>query len=148
MWFRQAKVLLGTLMLAFTLHTPAPAQQTYLPGLLEFEPTPFHETIYEMVEECTGESGDFEALRWYMAASLFKLDGTEYWGLWFDSWGYPAIVLDRQKVYDGETVSHEIMHDLYKGQGPMDMYRLCVLDWENLTPIIQTDTETEEDPDG
>lgn len=118
---------------------------TYMPDMQEFEPTPLHRTIYEMMEHCTGKTGDFEVVRWYTAASIWNTDGSEYWGIWFDGWGWPAIVLDRQKVFNGEFVSHEVMHDLYKGQGPMDTYRSCVLDWENLTPIIRINTEEQAD---
>jgi len=115
--------------------------QTHIYNLQEIEPTQFHEAIYQMVENCTGMQGDYDAIRWYIASTIVSSSGIEYLGVWFDSWGWSAIVFDREHVFDGEIVSHEAMHDLYKGQGPMDKYRMCVLDWENMVPVQRFDAE-------
>ena len=132
--FRKAVLWLVTALL---LGVGSLVGQTHMYNLEEFEPTPFHYTIYIMMEQCTGVEGDFSDVRWYIASTIVSETGINYWGVHFTEWGWSAIVLEREKAFTGEIVSHEIMHNLYNGQGPMDTYRKCVLDWSNLTPIIR-----------
>ena len=63
--------------------------QTYMYGLEEFHPTPFHHTVYIMMEQCTGIDGDYAALRWYTAKTIVEVGGIEYWGIRFTDWGWP-----------------------------------------------------------
>lgn len=108
----------------------------------EFAPTAFHKTIYEMMEECSGIDGDFERLRWYIAKLILVGDpdrGLVWNGMWTNGGGTkdPEITLDREKVFDGEAVSHETLHDLYEGTAPMDVASRCVLNWDRLRGVFR-----------
>lgn len=120
----------------------------------EFEPTPVHETIYAMMEECTGIEGDVDRIDWKVA-------------LWVDSPSREAalragwhrdgedreIIFYEEFAFDGETISHEVLHDLYDGDVPLDVADRCMLDGELLgtDPIERIDQmkrDRSEDPDG
>lgn len=108
--------------------------------LLEFRPPAFYEAIYHMMERCTGVQGDYKATRWYYAQALVYEDGnvrSVFWGVWFKGWGWPAIVLDREHVFDGRVVGHEVIHALYGGPATMDVARKCGLEWENLSIVTR-----------
>jgi len=112
----------------------------------EFAPTAFHETIYRMMETCSGVSGEYENIRWHTAQIILVGDleeGIQWIGAWFQrrelvegEWietEISEIILDREFVFDGNIVSHEALHDLYGGAAPMDTAAKCVLDWSRLT---------------
>lgn len=142
------KIQAWLVFLALLAGASSLSAQIHMHALQEFEPTAFYETIYSMMEQCTDVLGDYEAVRWYTSSAIASPSTDRaYWGIWFESWGWPSIVLDREKAFDGVVVSHEIMHDLYGGQGPMDKYSQCVLDWDNLQTIIQIDTDQEDTDD-
>ena len=133
-----------TLILTFTLFllsTPAQAQIRIFDGM-EFEPTEFHRTVYKMMEECTGIEGDFESIRWYVA-KLILVGDPDADMRWIGMWNRvgPEITFDREYVFDGYIVAHEVLHDLFKGRVPMDAARKCVLDWERLTFILEENDE-------
>lgn len=105
----------------------------------EFAPTAFHEAVYEMMEICSGVKGDYKRIRWYTAQII--LAGPTLSIQWIGSWRMISeteeaeITLDREYVFDGTLVSHEILHDLYDGPAPMDVAHRCVLDWSRLTRV-------------
>lgn len=136
--------LTAALMLAYSAAAQdpgsdvSPATNTQLYGVQEFHPTALHETAYYMMQFCTGVYGDFQAVRWYTAKALIWEDGNtrrDFLGMWHKEWGWPSIIFERDHVFDGLVVGHEILHDLYGGQVPMDIAARCLLDWPNLTPI-------------
>jgi len=110
----------------------------------EFTPTAFHEVVYRMMEICSGVDGKFEDIRWY-TAKIILVEGSG--AQWIGAWTKRAdselseIILDREFVFDGNTVSHEALHDLYDGSAPMDIASRCVLDWSRLTYIRREEGE-------
>lgn len=100
-------------------------------GEREFEPTRVHETIYEMMEECTGVEGDVERVHWKVA--LWVDSPTNEAALragWHRDGDYREIIFYEEFVFDGETISHEVLHDLYGGDVPLDVADRCMLDGE------------------
>ena len=106
----------------------------------EFTPTAFHEAIYRMIETCSGVKGEYENVHWY-TAQIILIDGPEVEIQWIGAWmkredsEISEIILDREFVFDGNIVSHEVLHDLYDGPAPMDTAHRCVLDWSRLTYV-------------
>ena len=121
---------------------PASAQSVRIYNQVEFAPTEFHRTVYKMMEACSGVEGDFEAIRWYVAKMILVGDpdaGVTWAGMWINGDGAhePRIILDREDVYDGESVSHESLHDIYGGDVPMDIASRCVLRWYRLKAVLR-----------
>ncbi len=85
-------------------------------------PSPMHEALFRMMEECTGEQRDFEGIRWFVADSLIETDGGRVWGIWTPE---RRIVLDGSLWFLPGLVAHEVMHDLYDGPIPQEVERRC-----------------------
>lgn len=102
-------------------------------GAHEFEPTPMHETVYRMMERCTGREGDLEGLTWKVALWVDSPDRDRALKAgWHRDGEQREVVFYEEYVFDGETVSHEILHDLYDGEVPLDVAERCILDGERL----------------
>jgi len=74
-------------------------------------------------------------VRWYMAKMILVGDprmGRQWVGAWAKTEETSEIILDREYVFDGYIVSHEVLHDLFRGNAPMDIANRCVLDWGGL----------------
>ena len=102
-------------------------------GEREFEPTRIHRTVYRMMEECTGREGDVDAVHWTVA---LWLDSPErraaLRGGWHRDGEHREILFYEEFVFDAETISHEVLHDLYDGDVPLDVADRCLLDGETL----------------
>jgi hypothetical protein len=102
-------------------------------GEREFEPTPVHETVYRMMEECTGIEGDPGAVHWKVALWVDSPSNeTALKAGWHRDGDYREIVFYEEYVFNAETISHEVLHDLYDGSVPLDIANRCMLDGENL----------------
>lgn len=102
-------------------------------GEREFQPTPVHETVYRMMEDCTGVEGDFETVSWKVA--LWVDSPTRDSALragWHRDGDLREIIFYEEYVFDAETISHEVLHDLYDGDVPLDVADRCMLDGELL----------------
>ena len=109
---------------------------------VEFEPTPFHEAIYEMMEACSGRQGSFEDVRWFVAKMILvgnPVLGRNWIGMWMKTETGAEITLERDHAFDGYVVSHEVFHDLYQGNAPMDMATRCTLTWKRLREPVKTE---------
>jgi len=129
--------ILAFILFLLSMAMPVEAQIRVFDGE-EFAPTEFHRTIYKMMEACTRIEGDFDAIRWYVA-KLILVGDPDADMRWIGMWNKvgPEITFDREYVFDGRIVAHEVLHDLYEGRVPMDAARRCVLDWERLTFILE-----------
>lgn len=113
---------------------PVPAQvvQTVVYKQIEVFPTAYHIFIYTQMEMCTGIKGDLSKVRWWMAEGITVeyQDGTRGWAAGLHRKvgnGTFDIILTREHVFDGETVSHEVLHNLYQGDAPLDVAQHCLL---------------------
>lgn len=113
-------------------------------GDMEIEPTEYHRIVYTVMEQCTGIKGDFSQVRWFIAKAITVIhteSGTGYManGLYrhpdYTEDGRPHIYTDYEHAFEGETISHEILHDLYKGDAPLDVAQRCMLTWRRLRVI-------------
>ena len=76
-----------------------------------------------MTEACSGRSGDFRGVQWYVVPGTRSIDvqGQQYDGFWF---GRPnRIVLAEASRLDGPPVRHEMLHALLGENGhPRDPF--------------------------
>lgn len=122
---------------------PLPGQeiQTVVYKQLRIIPSPLYQYMYAEMERCTGIKGNFGGVKWFIAEGITVeyQDGTRAWasGLWRKIDGISHIVIRRDHYMSGETVSHEILHDLYQGDVPLDVSDHCMLTWKTsvLFPI-------------
>lgn len=131
--------LLLFLVLLFPLGCATSATRTASGGVIrtfgerQFEPTPVHETVYRMMEECTGREGDLEAVQWTVA--LWVDSPARRSALragWHRDGDHREILFYEEFVFDAETISHEVLHDLYDGEVPLDVADRCMLDGRGL----------------
>jgi len=128
--------------LAFALGSPLQAQTVRVYDKVEFAPTEFHHTIYKMMEACSGVEGDYESVKWFIAKMILSGnpdDGIQWVGMWTNGGGTheSRITFDRESVYDGVIVSHEVLHAIFEGDVPMDVANRCVLDWYRLKSVFR-----------
>lgn len=74
---------------------------------------PYH-TWWSLVETCSGLSGDFSDVRWYLSSGVAD-DGRTYSGAWVTDGN--RIVLAAGHETDGGTVRHEMLHALVRRGG-------------------------------
>ncbi|NIV53611.1 MAG: hypothetical protein GWN53_17360 [Gammaproteobacteria bacterium] len=92
-----------------------------------------HIAIYEMMEGCTGISGDPDRVHWSMAWSIEDAETGEIKAsMWSGTDGYRQIILAKEWAFSGHYISHEVLHDLYDGPAPMDTAMRCLFFWWNL----------------
>lgn len=131
--------LILLLILSFSLGCANRATHTAAGGIIrsygerEFEPTRVHETVYRMMEECAGIEGDPEAIHWKVALWVDSPSNEAALKAgWHRDGDYREIVFYEEYVFDAETISHEVLHDLYDGSVPLDVANRCMLDGEGL----------------
>jgi len=114
----------------------SPGYRHFVPVYEDLEPGPLHESIYRLMERCTGLKGDFEGIVWNTAAFILlrrSLDrAVAYWyelpdgrrAIWIETgfWNNPTIL------------SHEILHDLNLGVFRADMATACVIQRTGMGP--------------
>jgi len=81
-------------------------------GAVAFGPPPIYRTWWAQVEHCSGRTGAFSRVRWFVVpgADSFIANGQRDNGLWIDHYRY--IVLGEGRVNDSLVVRHEMLHDL------------------------------------
>lgn len=113
--------------------------QTQMFGLVQVQPTVIHYVIFTQMEQCTGKKGDYTKIHWFVAQSIVAkaFDGTQVTadGLYYMTDMGPVIVFQYEAWDDGETISHEIMHSLFKGDVPLDVAQHCMFTWKNAHPV-------------
>jgi hypothetical protein len=95
-------------------------------GVRPFVPTILEAAVYTMMERCTGLEGDFDGVTWKTARSMVRTpDGALLLGAWQKD--VRIITLRRDYRWDAGLISHEILHDLYRGETPRDVQARCQL---------------------
>lgn len=89
-------------------------------GVERFDPPPRFRVEYESVGICTGLTGNYPRVRWFLADSLWHEDyGFRVGGLWV----YPHDIYLPRLAYAWETVRHEAIHDhLQRGGHPPEYF--------------------------
>jgi hypothetical protein len=105
-WLRST--LLVTLLAGCFLPTEPPLPD----GIVPFEPPPRFERWWSLVERCSGHSGAFANVRWYVVpeAHDFVVDGKRYQGYTWTE-GNRIVLADGLRL-DGTLVRHEMLHAL------------------------------------
>ena len=77
-----------------------------------YGPPPIYRTWWAQVEECSGKTGSFGRVRWFVipGTDSFVANGQQVNGLWIEHYRY--IVLAESRVSDSLVVRHEMLHDL------------------------------------
>lgn len=85
-------------------------------GAVAMQPLRPYAFWWEMTERCSGRSGDFDRVQWYVMpnATAFEIRGREYNGYWFPQDG-GSIVLAEGSTHAGPLVRHEMLHALLGG---------------------------------
>lgn len=85
-------------------------------GAVPFDPPGQYRIWWEIVQECSGRTGDIQAVSWYRVPGTNMLpQGSNVTGVWFRKGN--AIVLADGSVMTGEVVRHEMLHALLQGGG-------------------------------
>jgi hypothetical protein len=80
-------------------------------GAIGFTPPAFYQTWWRLTEACSGRSGNFATVSWYVVpGNLFELDGQLVSG--YSVALFNRIVLAGDVVSDGPSVRHEMLHQL------------------------------------
>ena len=76
------------------------------------QPPAVYQLWWNVVERCSGVSGDFTAVRFYQdpGESVVHTNGDSANGYWFRDGN--RIVVGQYRVYDGQLVRHEMLHAL------------------------------------
>lgn len=104
----------GVFSCAWPTELPAGAQATAPPAI--------YARWWAAVENCSGHSGDFNAIRWYrVPGSGFRQAGQDLDGMYSRAGRY--IALSEEHVDDGGMVRHEMLHALLNVTGhPRDEF--------------------------
>lgn len=140
--FSRLAVILA--LLAF-LAPPVTAQDTsesqrdinaFTQNRLRIVPPLFYRTAYSTAEQCTGITGDFDRIRWYIAHKILdtEVPEREYLGIWTQTTTAHEIVLKSTHAFHLTIVVHEILHDLFQGYFTPDIGNRCIPHWQILTP--------------
>jgi len=76
-------------------------------------PPPEFTGLWQRVEQCSGHSGDFARVRWYVTDGPLELDGTAKAGVWekpHSIYMLESYIVDAYRDY--VAVRHEMIHDL------------------------------------
>ncbi|MEQ9569466.1 MAG: hypothetical protein RLN75_04695, partial [Longimicrobiales bacterium] len=76
-----------------------------------FTPPASYVELHRAVQACSGRTGSFERIRWYLASSILA-DGRAARARWSPP---HDIVIVAGYETDDRTVSHEVLHDLLDG---------------------------------
>jgi hypothetical protein len=102
---------LGAAMLAGACEAPTAA----LPdGAIAFAPLPPYATWWQLLESCSGLTGSFAAVQWYVADAVDPSDDLVN-GEWLSAGN--RIVVTPRSARDGGVVRHEMLHALVRGGG-------------------------------
>ncbi len=103
-------------------------------GAEQFVPLTAYQTAWQSVERCSGKTGDFTRIRWYVVpAEGFSCENAAQWcvGLWHaphDIYLTEAVAVDSATSF--LAVRHEMLHDLLQTGAHTSEFRACgVLGW-------------------
>ncbi|MGQ0703992.1 MAG: hypothetical protein ACT4PM_12745 [Gemmatimonadales bacterium] len=103
---------------------------------------PVYRDWHEKTKDCSGLSGDFSALKWYVVPSVstFLTAGGPQVGLWAGEHGQHRIVIAGNYAEHEMVVRHEILHALLGRSGHPAEYFVerCHLTWDSWTESSAT----------
>ncbi|MDX1392908.1 MAG: hypothetical protein R3195_00900 [Gemmatimonadota bacterium] len=99
-------------------------------------PTPIeYAAWWDEISECSGEQGDFDALRVYVVVAPLELNGTAFpcgGELCNGIWERPHdITFAPAHIGDETLVKHEMLHDLIRVAGHPAVFEECGVTWGN-----------------
>ena len=99
------------------------------PPIVDMVPSPLHHVIFQMMERCSGRSVPFESVRWKTGAFIMTVNTRERVdGVYFpQDDGGSLVVIARQLWNHPLTLSHEILHVLYRGTVRGDVMESCTI---------------------
>ncbi|HTK49428.1 MAG TPA: hypothetical protein VL328_15725 [Gemmatimonadaceae bacterium] len=116
-FFSRAVVAGALCVLAAALGSCADATTAPLPsGSQRFTPPEVFRRWWALTEQCSGLTGDYDAITWYVvpgAASIPGPDGSPVQGTW--ELKQDRIVLAGNTQFAGDLVRHEMLHALLRG---------------------------------
>jgi hypothetical protein len=122
--------LLGTLAACEMLAPPSPLPAT---ATVMTPPEQYH-TWWAATEACSGLTGDFNAIQWYVVPDslTFTTESGEKVGLWSESSAGTRIILAGAYADHELVVRHEMLHALLDREGhpPQYFQTKCGLTWE------------------
>lgn len=96
-------------------------------GASPFTPPPVFAEYWREIETCSGLSGDWRRVEWYVVpAGQIVWDGTHYSGVWQPPHTIyiSDVVLEHLDRY-ATTVKHEMLHDLRGRGGHPPVFETC-----------------------
>ena len=86
-------------------------------GAVQFDPSAPYGLWWTVTESCSGITGDFDQIRWYVVPGTSRIDvnGHLYSGFWLSRSN--RIVLAAKAVSRGALVRHEMLHALTQRRG-------------------------------
>lgn len=111
-------VALAALLLASCTSVTAPAFPE--DELVPYEPLPQYAQWWAQLEECSGVTGELDAISWYSGEGFpIQVGDRLYYGIWWQEGNRIAV----QDPEDGPTVRHEMLHALLGVVGhPPEMF--------------------------
>ena len=89
---------------------------------IRFTPPSIYREWWSMTEACSGRTGSFDAISWYMVPNSDVLPGTDFSGEWYSS-GRIVIAAGDDQISAGNLVRHEMLHALVpQGGHPRDLF--------------------------
>ena len=119
--FRRLSLLIAGLATLAGCELPT---EPFPSGAVPFEPPQAYATWWQLTSACSGVSGDFSAIRWFVVpgAQTIPVRGREYHGAWYRDGN--RIVLAEGAQQSGPLVRHEMLHALIdRGGHPREYYR-------------------------
>ena len=83
-------------------------------GSIRFSPPASYFTWWQQMEDCSGLTGDFSSITWYVlpGASRLQVNGVEWYGAYYPNTN--AIVLPEAFLNDSSDIRHEQLHALLR----------------------------------
>jgi hypothetical protein len=114
-------VRLVSLLVSLLVGCETPVEPPAPADLVAFNPPRRFAAWWQLVESCAGRTGDFNAVRWYIApdAHELRVGGEDFQGYWWSRGN--RIALAEHWRFDGQLVRHEMLHALV-GSGHAPVY--------------------------
>lgn len=91
-----------------------PSEPAFPSDAVEFQPPAVYRLWWNLVERCSGKTGDFSAVRFYDVPGKYIVDaaGDSANGYWFSNGD--RILVGEYRMYEGPLLRHEMLHALLR----------------------------------
>ena len=111
----------------------SPHYKHFPPLIVDAQPGPLHRAIFELMESCSLTRGDFEGIIWNVATFITNPDGGSTWAYWDNLPDGRRVIWVQEDVWNNPGIlSHEILHDLARGDFTADLAQRCVIKFSGL----------------